>query len=151
MEGHRTYQIQTMHLMDAQASVEAAFCKSKVDADDLTSVQYYRQCRLNTLSVPTVCIECKVVAATWIEDYCSGLEADVSALRNKVEGLLKMAEDSRGKAAGDQRAVEQAARDTERFERSVARAESEADDLQEEARVCRQLVEQLRTEIGPHS
>ena len=131
--------------------MEAAFCKSKVDADDLTSVQYYLRCRLNNLSVPTVCSECKVVAVTWIEDYCSGLEADVSALRNKVEGLLKMVTDSRGKAEGDQRAVEQAARDTQRFERSVARAESEADDLREEARVCRQLVEQLRTEIGPQS
>ena len=151
MKGHRTYQIQTMHLMDAQASVEGAFCKSKVDADDLTSVQYYLRCRLNTLSVPTVCSECKVVAVTWIEDYCSGLKADVSALRGKVEGLLEMVAGSRGKTAGDQRAVEQAARDTERFERSVERAESEADDLQEEARVCRQLVEQLRTEIGPLS
>ena len=64
--------------------MEAAFCKSKVHADDLTSIQYYRRCRLNTLSVPTVCIECKVVAVTWIEDYCTGLQADVSALRDKV-------------------------------------------------------------------
>lgn len=144
------YQIQIMHHMDAHASVEAAFCRFEAEPTDLTSVQYYLRCRLDNLSVPTVCAECKDVAVTWIEDHCSDLEADVSALREKAEGLLKMAADGCAKAAGDRRQVEQAARDVERFERSAERAESEADDLREQARACRQLVEQLRTEIRPN-
>ena len=35
------------HLFNAQSSVEATFCKSVFDPSDLTSVQYYLQCRLN--------------------------------------------------------------------------------------------------------
>ena len=143
---HRTDQTQTMHLMDAQASVEAAFCMFKVDLSDLTSVQYYLWCRLDSLSVPTVCAECKEGALKWLEGYCSDLEADASAFRDKAEGLLKRAVDSHRNAEGDHRAVERAARDAERFERSAERADSESDDLQEEARLCCEFVEQLRTE-----
>ena len=149
MTDPRTNQTQTMHLMDAQASVETAFCTFEADPADLTSVQYYVQCRLDNLSVPAVCIECKTASVKWIEDYCSDLEADVSALRDKAEGLLKRAKDGRREAEGDRRAVEQAARDAERFERSAERSVSEADGLWEEARVRRQFVEQLRTEIPP--
>ena len=104
---------------------------------------------MDNLSVPTICIECKTASVKWIEDYCSDLEADVSALRDKAEGLLKRAKDGRRKAEGDRRAVEQEARDAERFERSAERSESEADGLWEEARVRRQFVEQLRMEIRP--
>ena len=139
------------HLFNAQSSVEVPFCKSVVDANDLTSIQYYLQCRLNNLSAPMVCTECKAAVIKWIEDSCSRLEAEVQALRDKAKRLLENAEDSRRKAGGDRSAMEHAARDAERFERSAERAGSEADDLQEEARVRRQFVEQLRTEILPET
>lgn len=106
---------------------------------------------LNNLSAPTVCTECKAAAIKWIKDSCSGLEAEVRALREKAESLKENTEDSRQKAGGDRSWIEHAARDAERLERSAKRADPEADDLQEEARVRRQFVGQLRTEIWPES
>lgn len=68
--------METMHLMDADAREEAAFCKASASVHDLTSVQDYLERRANDLPLSTTCNKCKIVAVTWADDYCQNLEAD---------------------------------------------------------------------------
>ena len=65
MQDNESLAMDIWHLMLEEASDEVALCKPNLKGGDLIGVQSYMEDRLNGLSVPTVCNECKDAAARW--------------------------------------------------------------------------------------
>ena len=144
----RSCEVDEMHLMDAEAEEEEAFCKAEVSVHDLISVQGYLERRTNGLSLPTICETCRVVAGQWAEDRRLGLEADARELRASGEELQGMAVNGRTNAESLRRQAGQADMDAARYGSSAEWRNLEADQLEDEADGCRQLVDMLARETG---
>ena len=67
---------ETMHLFDAGARKEEAFCGAKTSADDRTSLQYYAKRRRDNLAVGTVCERCKDRAVAFARRLCREFVAE---------------------------------------------------------------------------
>ncbi len=65
MQDNESLAMDIWHLMLEEASDEVALCKPNLKGGDLIGVQSYMEDRLNGLSVPTVCNECKDAPARW--------------------------------------------------------------------------------------
>ena len=141
-------EIHEMHLMDAEAEREEAFCKVEVSAHDLISVQDYSKRRTNGLSLPTVCKACKTVAGQWAKNRSLKLEADAREIRAGADKLEGMAADCLAKADGLRRRAEEAERDAARYRSSAERRNMEAVRLEAEADEYRRLADVLAKEIG---
>ena len=67
---------ETMHLFDAEARKEVAFCGAKTSADDRTSLQYYEERRRHSLTVGTVCEPCKDRSVAFARRLCREFVAE---------------------------------------------------------------------------
>ena len=76
MQDSENRAMEIWHLMLEEASEGVPLCKPNLKGGDLISVQSYMEDRLNGLSVPTVCNECKDAAARWGCARRSELEAE---------------------------------------------------------------------------
>ena len=107
-------EVNEMHLMDAAAEEEAAFCESAVSVHALTSVQDYLERRVNALPVSPVCYRCKTAAVTFAADTCLKLAAEVEDLRGSADRLERVAANSRTNASTHGKQAEQAVLDAVR-------------------------------------
>lgn len=126
------YEMETMHLMDADAREEAALCEAAVDPIDLISAHDHLKRRVKGLSVPPVCDGCKAAAVPLAENHCRKLEAEVRDLRAGAERRRRMADG-----------------DTARRQDSAEERDREADRLEEKVGKYRRLIDQLRMETLP--
>ena len=140
-------EVNEMHLMDAAAEEEAAFCESAVSVHALTSVQDYLERRVNDLPVSPVCYRCKTAAVTFAADTCLKLAAEVEDLRGSADRLERVAANSRTNASTHGKQAEQAVLDAVRYERSAERRTLEADQLEAEMDEYRRFVDLLAGEV----
>ena len=143
----RRHEVNEMHLMDAAAEEEEAFCGSAVSVHALTSVQDYLERRVNDLPVPPVCYGCKTVAVTFAADTCMKLAAKVEDLRGSADRLERMAANSRTNASTHRKQAEQAVLDAVRYERSAERRMLDADQLEAETDEYSRFVDLLAGEV----
>ena len=140
-------EVNEMHLMDAAAGEEEAFCGSAVSVHALTSVQDYVERRVNDLPVSPVCYRCKTAAVTFAADVCLKSAAEVEDLRDSADKLEKITSNSRTNASTHGKQAEQAILDAVRYKRSAERRTLEADQMEAEADEYRRCVDLLVGEV----
>ena len=143
----RRREVNEMHLMDATAEEEAAFCGSAVSVHALTSVQDYLERRVDDLPVSPVCYRCKAAAVTFAADTCLKLAAEVEDLRGSADRLERMAAKSRTNASTHGKQAERAVLDAVRYGRSAERRMLEADQVEAETDEYRRFVDLLAGEV----
>ena len=139
IQNYRRYEVDTMHLFNTQAKEEKALCGADVHTVYLTGVDEYLERREYSLPAGNVCEPCKVQVVRWAENRILELESDAGELRVGANELER-------KAVGC--STERAERNRTRYRNSAEGRRSEADEVEDEARELRELLDRLKKETG---